>query len=154
MTAHLFKSEQLMPRPVEQVFDFFKRPENLDAVTPKNLGFKILTPSPIIMQKGAVIDYTIQIYGIPMQWQTLITDYNPPCSFTDTQVKGPYKTWIHTHRFSAQGDGTLMVDEVEYSIAYGLIGEMARILFVKREIEKIFNHRRKIMNQVFGEKKE
>ncbi len=150
MTLYTFKAEQFLNYPPEQVFNFFKKPENLDAVTPKNLGFKILTPSPIPMEKGAVIDYTIRLYGFPMQWQTVITDYDPPHSFTDSQAKGPYQTWIHTHRFIPQDGGTLMTDEVQYSIAMGPLGEIARILFVEKEIRKIFAYRKKVIKEVFA----
>ncbi len=138
-----------MNYPLEKVFGFFKKPENLDSVTPQNLGFKILTPCPISMEKGTVIDYTIHLYGLPMTWQTVITDYNPPYSFTDSQVKGPYQTWIHTHQFAAQEGGTLMTDEVQYSVPFGPFGEIAHILFVKKQIKRIFDYRKKVIEEVF-----
>ncbi len=153
MTSYSFYSEQFFKKPITEVFDFFKRPENLDAITPAKLGFKILTPGPILMQKNAIIDYTIRLYGVPMRWQTQITDYHPPYSFTDTQVKGPYKTWIHTHTFSEKDGGTLMTDNVQYSLFWGPVGEIARVLFVKREIEKIFQARRQVLEKIFTEKK-
>lgn len=149
MSLHVLACEQFLPYPVDRVFDFFKKPENLDHVTPPNLGFKILTPSPIPMAKGTVIDYTIRLYGIPMKWQTVITDYDPPHFFTDTQVKGPYKTWIHTHRFIPKDGGTLMVDEVKYEVPLGPLGDIVRALFVKNEVEKIFNYRKKVIADLF-----
>lgn len=150
MTPHIFRCEQFLNHSPEKVFDFFKKPENLDSVTPKALGFKILTPSPIRMEKGAVIDYTIRLYGIPMKWKTQISDYQPPHSFTDTQLKGPYRTWIHTHRFIAQADGTLMTDEVQYTIPFEPLSEIGRKLFVEKEIKKIFSYRKEVIAQIFA----
>lgn len=149
MSQSVFVSEQFLPYSAERVFDFFKKPENLDQVTPPNLGFKILTPSPISMEKGTVIDYTIRLYGIPMKWKTVITDYDPPYSFTDTQVKGPYKTWIHTHRFTPKDGGTLMTDDVQYEVPFGFLGDVVKTLFVKREVEKIFDYRKQVIAGVF-----
>lgn len=149
MSIYSFQSEQFLAQPLERVFDFFKKPENLDSVTPKNLGFKILTPSPILMKKGAEIDYTIQLYGFPMRWKTVITDYDPPHSFTDSQVKGPYKSWVHTHRFASQGAGTRMSDDLKYEIPLGPLGCLAHFLFVKREVEKIFEYRKQVIDQLF-----
>lgn len=151
MPIYTFQSEQFLDQPLDRVFNFFKKPENLDSVTPKNLGFKILTPSPILMKKGAEIDYTIWLYGFPMKWKTIITEYDPPHSFTDSQVKGPYKTWIHTHRFASQGDGTLMTDDLKYEIPLGPLGVIAHVLFVKREVEKIFEYRKKVIDQIFSQ---
>lgn len=149
MSRHVLTCEQFLPYPIDRVFNFFKKPENLDQVTPSNLGFKILTPSPIPMAKGTVIDYTIRLYGIPMKWQTIITDYDPPHSFTDTQVKGPYKTWIHTHRFTPKDGGTLMTDEVQYEVPFGFLGDIVKALFVEREVEKIFDYRKKVISGLF-----
>jgi hypothetical protein len=101
------------------------------------------------MQKGSMIDYTICLYGIPMNWRTEITDYDPPHSFTDTQIKGPYRTWIHRHCFTAQNGGTLMTDEVRYEVPWGLLGRCARFLFVEREIKKIFDYRRSVIAEMF-----
>ncbi len=149
MSLHVLTCEQFLPYPIDRVFDFFKKPENLDHVTPANLGFKILTPSPIPMAEGTVIDYTIRLYGIPMKWQTVITDYDPPHSFTDTQVKGPYKTWIHTHRFTPKDGGTLMADEVQYEVPLGFLGDIVKAVFVQKEVEKIFAYRKKIIGDLF-----
>ncbi len=149
MSVAVLVREHFLPYPLNQVFDFFKKPENLNQVTPPNLGFKILTPSPIPMAQGTVIDYTIRLYGVPMRWRTLIRDYDPPHSFTDIQVKGPYKTWIHTHRFTAQDSGTLMTDEVQYEVPFGILGDWVRWFFVRHEVEKIFDYRRQVISGIF-----
>ena len=87
----------------DDVFNFFSMPENLVKITPKSLSFTILTPKPIDMEKGTLIDYTISLMGFPVHWRTLISDYNPPHSFIDQQIKGPYAFWHHTHTFTERG---------------------------------------------------
>jgi len=98
--------------PLDKVFDFFSKPENLSEITPAKLGFNILTPSPIKMEKGTLIDYTIKLMGIPLRWRSLITDYDPPKKFVDEQLKGPYSYWHHTHTFKAVDKGVEMNDVV------------------------------------------
>lgn len=149
MSLVVFHCEHFLAYPRERVFEFFKKPENLNQVTPLNLGFKILTPSPVLMEKGSVIDYMIRLHGFPMKWRTVISNYDPPHSFTDIQVKGPYKTWIHTHNFVEKDGGTLMTDKVEYEVPMGFLGDVIRFLFVRREVEKIFNYRKKVISDIF-----
>ena len=96
---------QRIDAPLEKVFDFFSKPENLAEITPSKLGFNILPPSPIVMEKGTLIDYTIKLFGIPIRWRTLITSYNPPKKFVDEQLKGPYSFWHHTHTFESIDQG-------------------------------------------------
>ena len=131
----------MIRQPVQEVFEFFSNAENLETLTPKNLKFEILTPAPIEMRPGALIDYRIKLFGIPMYWKTEITEFEPGVRFVDTQLKGPYKQWIHEHRFEAVDGGTLMTDTVDYEIGFGFLGAIAQRLFVKQEVEKIFRYR-------------
>ena len=96
MKLYEINTTQFIEKPIEVVFDFFSKPENLERITPKNLSFKILTPTPIKMEKGALIDYTIKIIVVPIHWRTYISDYDPPHKFVDQQIKGPYSFWHHT----------------------------------------------------------
>ena len=116
--------KQFIGRPVEEVFGFFSRPENLSVITPSNLNFKILTPTPLEMKQGAVIDYTIKIFKVPIHWRTFITTYDPPFKFVDEQIKGPYNFWHHTHMFKEVPEGVEIFDEVHYSIPFGPLGSM------------------------------
>lgn len=152
MKVYKLEREQLISKPVEEVFSFFENAENLSKITPSNLGFKILTPLPIDMKTGTVIDYTIKILGIRIHWRTLISDYNPPHYFTDEQLKGPYALWHHRHEFVSTADGTLIRDKVTYALAFGVIGSLAHSFFVKRQLQKIFNYRSSVIKQIFGEK--
>lgn len=150
MKKYILKKEQFINKPLKEVFSFFEKPENLSEITPKNLSFKILNSTPIKMEKNALINYRIKILGIPLYWTTKITDYNPPLSFTDEQLKGPYSLWKHTHIFVECNGGTLMTDEVLYSIPYGIWGEIAQKIYVKRELDNIFSFREKIIKKIFN----
>ena len=126
--------------PLDKVFDFFSKPENLSKITPAKLGFNILTPSPIKMEKGTLIDYTIKLAGIPLRWRSLITEYDPPKKFVDEQLNGPYSYWHHTHSFRAVNSGVEMNDVVRYAIPMGIIGRFMHAIWIKRDLNKIFNH--------------
>jgi ligand-binding SRPBCC domain-containing protein len=154
MNIHTLTQRQLVRRPIEEVFAFFSRPENLERLTPKTLGFRILTPTPIAMKEGAVIDYSIRIAGMPVRWTTLITLYEPPHRFIDLQQKGPYAYWHHTHTFTETPDGTLITDEVRYAVPYGLLGQAARVLFVERQLDHIFRQRSYVIEEIFDHEKE
>ncbi len=102
------------------------------------------------MRKGTIIDYVIRLNGIPMKWKTEITGWEPPFLFEDTQIKGPYKIWIHEHKFESRGEDTLMTDTVKY-LSYGGIFEfIPQNLIVKNKVEKIFNYREKVLSDIFN----
>ena len=100
------------------------------------------------MNKGTVIDYTIRLFGIPIHWRTLITKYNPPFEFVDEQIKGPYNFWHHSHKFKKVDGGVEISDRVIYSIPMGIIGRVLHFLWIKRDLEKIFSHRKEIIKNI------
>ena len=132
------------------MFKFFEKPENLEKLTPSNLGFKILTPSPITMNIGRLIDYTIRIFGINFHWRTMITDYVQNIKFVDEQLKGPYSFWHHTHTFELSNGGTFINDKVIYALPFGILGRIAHSLFIKRSLNTIFNYRVEVINKMFS----
>lgn len=142
MAEYVLKREQYLPLPVEEVFDFFSRAENLDFLTPPWLHFRILTPLPIAMQQGTIIDYRIRWRWLPLRWRTEIVDWDPPHRFVDLQLRGPYKLWHHTHTFVPQGDGTLMTDCVRYQLGWGPLGRWMHRWYVAKDLEAIFDYRR------------
>ncbi|MGY8764362.1 MAG: SRPBCC family protein, partial [Fidelibacterota bacterium] len=119
MKTFEINTKQYINKPLEVVFEFFSKPENLEMITPESLSFNILTPIPIRMEKGSLIDYTIRLFGIPIHWRTLISDYEPPFRFVDQQIKGPYTFWHHTHTFQQVDGGVEIIDKVKYSLPMG-----------------------------------
>lgn len=142
---YIFTQETFIPRPLNDVFKFFSKAENLERLTPPKLKFNILTATPIAMQKGALIEYRIRLLGLPFKWRTEITLWDPPVKFQDIQLKGPYKKWQHTHRFKEVRNGTQMTDDVVYQLPFSAISA----LFVKKQIASIFAYRKEQLDTLF-----
>lgn len=153
MKPHILIRETLLNGSMEDVFEFFSKAENLNVITPPVLGFKIITPLPVDMKKGTVIDYKIKLNGIPFNWRTEITKWDPPHCFEDTQIKGPYKVWIHEHKFEARNEKTFMTDTVRYLSPGGPLEFIPHNLFVKKKVNFIFDYRKKIFDELFSLKK-
>ena len=149
MKTFEINTKQYINKPLEVVFEFFSKPENLEMITPKSLSFNILTPIPIRMEKGSLIDYTIRLFGIPIHWRTLISDYEPPFRFVDQQIKGPYTFWHHTHTFQKVDGGVEIIDKVKYSLPMGWLGTLAHSIWVRKDLEKIFEHRKTVIQNYF-----
>jgi ligand-binding SRPBCC domain-containing protein len=150
MAEYVFKASSMIARPRDDVFDFFSQAENLGRITPPELQFEILTKTPIELRKGTLIDYRLRLNGIPMKWRTEITVWNPPYEFEDTQLSGPYKQWIHRHRFTEDDpDTTLMEDEVRYRLPLEPLGDIVQFL-IAGQIEKIFRYREQTIGKIFG----
>ena len=117
---------------ISMVFNFFSKPENLTLITPPRLRFDILTPTPLEMKEGQLIDYSLTIlYLIKLHWCTLITDYHQPYKFIDQQIKGPYTLWHHTHTFEEKDGGTLIKDSLKYAIPFGWLGRAIHFIYIK-----------------------
>ena len=142
---------QFINQPIDVVFNFFSKPENLALITPSKLAFKILTPTPITINKGTLIDYTIRLMRFPVHWRTLITKYNPPYEFVDEQIKGPYLFWHHTHTFKAVNGGSEIKDKVRYSIPMGYLGQFIHKIWIKKDLEKIFEYRKAVIDKLFNQ---
>ncbi len=145
------KKSTFVSRPLEEVFEFFSKAENLQELTPDFVGFKILTPLPIEMKKGTLIDYSIKVHGMPMKWRTLISAWEPNKRFVDEQLKGPYKKWHHEHSFEAVDGGTLIKDHVTYDVWFGFI---LVPLMIRKDVEKIFGYREEKIREIFPDKAE
>jgi ligand-binding SRPBCC domain-containing protein len=150
MQVHVLHQTQVLPYPLRDLFPFFEEPGNLALITPPGLGFRLLTPSPIVMKVGTLIDYTIRVSGVRLRWTTLITTYNPPYEFVDEQLRGPYAFWFHRHLFKPVPGGTEMTDSVHYALPLGPLGALAHLLFVKRQLRGIFGYRTEVLSGVLA----
>ncbi len=144
-----FESEQLLPRPLNEVFPFFSDPRNLQAITPPWLDFEITNKEDLEMREGLLIDYRLHIRGIPLRWQSEITVWQPPHRFVDEQRRGPYRFWTHEHTFEAVGDSTRVGDHVQYGVPGGVLVQR---LFIARDVARIFAFRRAKLEQIFERK--
>lgn len=151
MTTRTYRleREQIILRPRPEVFSFFADAGNLELLTPAFLHFRILTPLPLHMEPGALINYRLQLFGVPFHWCTRIETFEPQHRFTDVQLTGPYRRWHHLHEFQDVAGGTLVRDVVDYELPLGPLGTVARALFVRRALEQIFDYRRQRIGEIF-----
>ena len=150
MSIYELHRETFIPASLNSVFQFFSDARNLGVITPPQMRFRILTPEPISLHAGAELRYTLRVRGIPVSWTTLIETWNPPQEFSDSQARGPYKLWHHTHRFREVKGGTMMEDAVRYALPFGPIGRLAHWLYVRRDLERIFDYRATRIRERFG----
>ena len=153
MPSHTMSTWQWLPRPRDEVFSFFSDARNLQRITPAFLHFRLLTPGPITMCPGALIDYRLTLRGVPLRWRSEIKTWEPPLRFSDVQLRGPYAEWNHTHTFDEEDGGTLVRDVVRYrlwgpDVVTGLIN---RIL-VAPDTRRIFEFRHQALEEIFGVK--
>lgn len=151
MKLYTLKRTQGFSHSRDTVFKFFESPEHLALITPPWLDFHILTPTPITMRQGTLIDYTIRWLTVPVRWTTLITSYEPPYRFVDEQIRGPYSLWHHSHTFVEKDGVTEMHDEVQYALPAGVFGRVAHAALVRKQLEEIFDYRSHVIGRFFGD---
>ena len=145
--GYVLRAETLIERPLDEVFPFFADAMNLEKLTPDFMNFHVLTPPPIEMRDGQIIDYRLKVRGIPLRWRSEITNWDPPHRFSDIQLKGPYRYWRHQHLFEATDEGTLCKDIVHYAVPGGAL---IHWLMVRRDVTTIFEYREQTLRQVFA----
>ncbi len=148
--THELTREQILPADPDAVFGFFADAFNLEAITPPWLRFGIVTPGPIRMAPGALIEYRLRVHGIPIRWLTRVEVWEPGVRFVDVQVRGPYRYWHHTHAFEPHRGGTLVRDTVRYALPLGPLGRLAHAAFVRRDLERIFDFRHAEVDRRLG----
>lgn len=141
------ESRLLVPAKLDEVFAFFSDAGNLEILTPPWIRFQIVSPRPIAMRVGALIDYRSRIRGLPMRWRSVISVWDPPNLFVDEQVRGPYRFWRHIHDFEAVEGGTLVSDTIDYRVPGG---RLVNLLFVQPDVERIFQFRQAKLRETFG----
>ena len=150
MRTYVLERSLVIARPRDEVFPFFADAQNLERLTPPFLRFRILTPGTIEMRPGARIDYEIRLRGIPIRWRTVIDAWDPPHRFVDRQVRGPYRKWIHEHRFEEVAGGTRCIDRIEYAVPGGpVIERIVHRLVVGPDVARIFDYRAQEMVRAF-----
>lgn len=143
-----FTTELWLPLPPEELFPFFADAANLQGITPPWLDFRVVTPAPIRMQAGALIDYRLRVRGLPLRWRTRINAWEPPHRFVDEQLRGPYRRWIHEHTFEPRDGGTLARDHVSYAVPFDWL---VHRWLVRPDVEKIFRFRTSALLSRFSE---
>ena len=148
---HRVETRLWLPRGRAEVFPFFADAYNLEDITPPWLGFSVLTPRPIEMRAGTLIDYRLRLHGIPLRWRTEIAVWEPPARFVDRQVSGPYERWEHEHRFRDVAGGVVMSDRVDYRIRGGQLADwLGDRAVARRDLRRIFEYRRDVLQARFG----
>lgn len=149
MKVHQFSSAIWIPVPIETAFSFFSKAENLNKLTPPWLHFEILTPLPVDMAAGTLLDYRLKLHGIPIKWRTQIVQWNPPFQFVDLQLRGPYRKWVHTHTFVAKDNGTVVEDLVNFAVLGFFLEPLIHKYLIEPDLTRIFEYRRTQLAEIF-----
>jgi ligand-binding SRPBCC domain-containing protein len=149
MITHDLHARMELPLGRRAVFAFFADAENLERITPPELRFEILTPRPIQIEAGTLIDYRLRLFGVPFRWRTRINRFEPEILFVDEQIRGPYRSFVHTHTFRDIPGGTEILDHVRWALPLQPFGEVARPL-VRRQLEHIFRHRERAIREILA----
>ena len=150
MRIHRLEREQLVARPATEVFEFFARAGNLELITPPWLRFEVLTPEPVAMAPGALIEYALRLHRVPLRWVSRIEEWRTGRCFVDRQVRGPYRLWHHRHEFAARGDDTVVRDRVHYALPLGRLGDLVHAALVRGDLERIFDFRRDAVERLLS----
>ena len=150
MRIHKLERRQVVAAPLPRVFAFFAEARNLERITPPWLRFELTGAEPAEMQIGALLDYRLHVHRIPIRWRSRIEEWQPGRSFVDRQLRGPYRLWHHRHTFEPAQDATIVHDEVTYALPLGTLGDLAHPLFVRRDLERIFEYRRRAVEEILA----
>ncbi len=150
MRRTVLERTTFVPASLGEVFAFFSDPQNLARITPPSMGFVILDAPQRGLRAGDLIDYRILVFGLPLRWRTRIESWAENESFSDLQMRGPYRYWLHTHTFHTAGAGTEMHDRVEYALPMGSIGRLAAGWLIRRQLKAIFDFRAEAIGRIYA----
>ncbi len=150
MTVHRLDREQVVGRPLAEVFEFFSRAGNLERITPPWLALALSTAEPLELRVGTLIEYRLRVRRVPLRWVTRIEEWEENRSFVDRQLRGPYRLWRHRHEFASVPGGTRVRDQVEYALPLGPLGRLAHLAFVRRDLVTIFDYRTAAVARLLG----
>lgn len=150
---HSFQTSQLIKSDINTVWDFMSSPKNLATITPDYMGFQILNDlHGDLMYPGQIIEYNVSpILGVKLHWVTEITHVKDKAYFVDEQRFGPYTFWHHKHFLKETAQGIEMNDLVHYKLPFGILGKIANELFVKKQLNEVFEYRYKKVNELFNQ---
>jgi ligand-binding SRPBCC domain-containing protein len=150
MKVHSLNHKQWLPIPVQETWAFFSSPRNLEEMMPSSRGFKIVSLPSESLYEGEIIEYSVKVFpGVWIPWISEVKALKEGESFVDDQISGPFKFWHHRHSFEEKDGGTLVRDLIHYSVGFGPLGEIARQLVVKNQLEEMFEHRRVTLDAKF-----
>jgi ligand-binding SRPBCC domain-containing protein len=151
---HRLSREQIIPAPLEKVWEYFRDPKNLNIITPPDMNFEILYGGDIPMYEGQLIEYRVEfVRGIRSRWLTEISHVRECEYFVDEQRMGPYRLWYHEHAFEERPSGTLMKDQVTYAVPMGFLGDILDRIWIAGRLKQIFDYRRKKIFEIYGGEK-
>lgn len=150
MRIHRLEREQRVARPREEVFEFFAQAGNLERITPPWLRFALLSDEPVEMRRGTLIAYRLRLHGVPLRWTSRIEHWEPGRLFVDRQIEGPYRLWHHQHEFTSASGKTVVRDRVNYALPLGPLGDLGHVLFVRRDLDRIFSYRHETVERLLG----
>jgi ligand-binding SRPBCC domain-containing protein len=152
--VYKFKKVQIIPCSLQAAWEYFSNPANLQAITPANMGFKVISEhNSAEIYPGQLIEYTVRpVFGIPVYWMTEITHAEKGKFFVDEQRYGPYSLWHHQHHFKKVPGGVEMTDIVHYKIPFWIFGDLANVILVKSKLKEIFDYRFKKVGEIFAKK--
>ncbi len=151
MKLYKFTRKQELPLSIEKAWSFFSNPGNLTLITPPWLGFSVTSDVPRKMYEGMIVTYTVTpVWNVPVEWVTEITHVDEPRLFVDEQRFGPYSFWHHQHLFKDIKGGVEVTDLIHYALPLGPLGRLAHELFVKRQLNEIFDFRRRYLEKEYG----
>ena len=149
---HQLRRKQVIPASLEEVWDFFSDPRNLNQITPPDLEFEILFGGEVKMYPGQLMAYKIRLLPlVKTRWLTEISQVREPFYFLDKQLQGPYRLWNHEHQFQAVSGGVEMIDQVTYQLPFGPLGELVHRIWVGPRLKRIFDYRTQIISKIFGD---
>lgn len=151
MKIHTLTRQQLLKTTPDKTFSFFSNPYHLEDITPPRYKLRVLTPRPLELSVGKTVDYTVNFFGMPIRWTSIISEFTPPHRLTEVQLRGLFAFWDHTYNFAPQGNGTVLTEIVNYAMPLGILGAMAHRYFIKHQLNYIFDYRYSRLGHYFKE---
>ncbi len=150
MKIHTLIRHHIVKAPREEVFAYYSDPYHLEKITPPSYHLNVLTPRPVTVETGTLIDYSVRWRGLLFRWTSLIIECHFPSNLIEVQTKGIFSSWHHQYTFETHKDGTRVVEVVQYAMPFGIFGEWVHKLLVEDDLRRLFDYRYSVLGHVFG----